>query len=136
MVEGSKKAFQQEEYVRPALIPNTIEQVPRVGDIGAMKLVFALFPDGVSRWIAVKGDERRGYWYSEVAPWKDGDCKAVAGTFSLTGTWRKLDTKVEFKRKALNEWYFEKRPVKGCVVNNEANAWALEPKTKTDPFGL
>jgi len=120
--------FNQPEYVRPPAIPNTIDQVPRVGDIRAMKLAFALFPDGASRWIAVKGDERRGYRYSEVAPWKDGDCKVVAGTFSLTGTWAKLPEKARFLRKVLSAYYFEIRPVKGCAVNENLDAWALEPE--------
>lgn len=128
VTKDSKNPFNQPEYVRPAAIPNTIDEPPRVGDIRAMKLAGVLFSDGVFRWVVIKGDERRGYRWTEVVPAKEGDCHAVTDTFAISGTWRKLGEKDEFKRKVLNEWYFEKRPVKGCVVNHDLNAWALEPE--------
>jgi len=128
VTKDSKNPFNQPEYVRPAAIPNTIDQVPRVGDIRAMRLACVLFPDGVRRWIVIKGDERRGYRWTEIVPPEDGDCKTVAGTYAISGTWRKLDEKAIFLRKVLSAYYFEIRPVKGCAVNENLDAWALEPE--------
>lgn len=129
-MEDTKKVsnpFNQPEYVRPPAIPNTVDEVPRVGDIRAMKLACVLFPDGVTRWAALKGNEKQGYRWSEIVPQEEDDCKAVAGTYAISGTWAKLPEKARFLRKVLSAYYFEIRPVKGCAVNEDLNAWALEP---------
>lgn len=105
--------FNQAAAPKPPAIPNTIEQVPRVGDIRAEKLAFITSQGGRPFWAAViEGDN--GDFYNEVEPYRSGDCKAVPGCFGLGFTFSRIPPGTQYLRKELGEWFLEQRPVPGC----------------------
>lgn len=104
-------------------IPNTIDQVPRVGDIRAEKLARIKLPDGREFWAAIIQADN-GDFYNEVTPFRAGDCKAVAGAFGLGFSFEPVPAGIQYLRKELGEWYLEKRPAPGCRVVK--GSWKME----------